>query len=234
MLTQRLMAAGNAEYVEVEPVDDEEKASLKASTGYGSTDDVYLTLHNNKKATPNTPHHNDHQQQNNASSSPPPTLARRMSSQLLFQVERQKSVVDNIGLTEKVNQYVPDSISQHIPGLNRRKSQLKLTYFYNICFTKYPIEEGFVLRRCQHQFCPECLCGFMTNKIENGVVNMTCFYPLDGSKLCNSIHYTYPTQLCKDFCQKYSEHAEKRLTKKIFIKPFLQTHGANMKNLSAI
>merc|ERR1719242_983124 len=158
------MAAGNSEYVEVEPVmEDEEKASLKS--------------------TPNTPNH----------SMPPrltsqPSLGRRMSSQLLFQVERQKSVVDNLGLTEKANQYIPDSITQHIPGLNRRKSQLKLTYFCNICFTNYPIDEGFVLRRCQHQFCPECICGFMTNKIENGVVNLTCFYPLgDGNKACGEV-----------------------------------------------
>ena len=112
-----------------------------------------------------------------------PSLTRRMSSQFVFQVERQRSVVDNMGITDQVNRLVPDAITQHIPGLNRKESKLKLTYFCNICFTKYPIEEGFTLRRCQHQFCPECLKGFFDNKINNGVVNLTCFHPLEDSKL---------------------------------------------------
>eukprot|EP01083_Nonionella_stella_P108174 314325_1 len=78
-----------------------------------------------------------------------PSLTRRMSSQFVIQVERQRSVVDNLGLTDKMNQMVPDAITQHIPGLARRQSQLKPTYFCNICFTKNCIDEGFTLRLCQ-------------------------------------------------------------------------------------
>jgi len=171
----------------VDDVDDDEKVSLKASTkharisGYGSTtnDTDYVSLpdHNVKASTGG---------RDVDAQSGPPSLTRRMSSQFVYQVERQRSVADNIGLTGKLNQVVPDSITQHIPGLARRPSQLKLTYFCNICFAKYPIEEGFTLRQCQHQFCPDCIKGFLDNKINNGQVNITCFYPaeFEDSKPC--------------------------------------------------
>eukprot|EP01083_Nonionella_stella_P249670 863052_1 len=151
--------AGLEEYKHAIDDDDEddEKASLKARTTpsiskhrYGSTDNVYVLLPN-KAQTENS------KKQQDSSTNAPPSLTRRMSSQFVYQVERQKSVVDNIGLTDKINQVVPDEITRHIPGLNRRQSQLKLTYFCNICFSKNSIDQGFTLRKCQHQFCPECL-----------------------------------------------------------------------------
>eukprot|EP01083_Nonionella_stella_P280472 954142_1 len=81
-------------------------------------------------------------------------------------------------LSFTLNHIVPNAITSQIPGLN--KSQLKSTYFCHICFTKYPVEEGFTLTTCQHQFCTDCLKQFMTNKINHAVVNLTCFHPLQS------------------------------------------------------
>ena len=123
-----------------------------------------------------------------------PSLTRRMSSQFLYQLEKQRSVVDSMGnITDTANSLLPDAIAQNIPGLNRKPSQLKPTYFCNICFTKYPIDEGFILSNCQHQFCAECIKGFMESKIKNGIINLTCFYPIDDSKL-----NLYISAECKD------------------------------------
>eukprot|EP01083_Nonionella_stella_P241238 842550_1 len=82
-----------------------------------------------------------------------PTFRRRMSSEISIRLERRSStILDQSGM----GAYIPDSIVSHIPGLNRTKTQaLKATYFCNICFTKYPIQEGFTLTDCQHQFCIE-------------------------------------------------------------------------------
>ena len=96
-------------------------------------------------------------------------------------------------ITDTANSLLPGAIAQNIPGFSRRPRQLKPTYFCNICFTKYPIDEGFILRNCQHQFCAECIKGFMENKIKNGIINLTCFYPIDDSKL-----NIYIVTECKD------------------------------------
>merc|ERR1711971_281260 len=114
MLTERLMddeKAGANDF-------DDETASLKASTNqtisprladgdYGSTEHVPLSP----------------QARQNAGGSPTgvprrPSLTRRMSSNLFQQVERQQSIADNIGLTSRVNQIVPDAIRQQIPDCN--------------------------------------------------------------------------------------------------------------------
>mmetsp|Transcript_27857 Transcript_27857/g.24645 ORF Transcript_27857/g.24645 Transcript_27857/m.24645 type:complete len:471 (+) Transcript_27857:37-1449(+) len=115
----------------------------------------------------------------------PPTFTRRMSSQLSrrMSLDRQASILDQTG----VGGMMPAGITNYIPGLGRQKTQaLKATYFCNICFTKYPIDEGFTLRTCQHQFCIECMKGFCTNKISNGQVNMKCFFPCEdnNNKAC--------------------------------------------------
>eukprot|EP01083_Nonionella_stella_P249671 863053_1 len=154
--------AGLEEYKHAIDDDDEddEKASLKAQTenskkqqGLNNNAPINSPNNNQKSFSPN----NKIPKTTDSSTNAPPSLTRRMSSQFVYQVERQKSVVDNIGLTDKINQVVPDEITRHIPGLNRRQSQLKLTYFCNICFSKNSIDQGFTLRKCQHQFCPECL-----------------------------------------------------------------------------
>lgn len=117
-----------------------------------------------------------------------PTFTRRMSSQLSRRMsfDRQSSMLDQTG----VGGIVPAGITNYIPGLGRQKTQqLKATYFCNICFTKYPIDEGFTLRNCQHQFCIECMKGFCTNKIVNGIVHLKCFYPMEDNdnKPCGEI-----------------------------------------------
>eukprot|EP01084_Bolivina_argentea_P175334 303661_1 len=109
-------------------------------------------------------------------SAPLPTLARRMSSQLSLQFERQTSVLGQSGVAG----YIPDSIASHIPGFGRQPS-LRTTYFCNICFTHYPTADGFKLRNCQHTFCVECIKGFFTNKINNGSIYLKCFHPVAES-----------------------------------------------------
>eukprot|EP01083_Nonionella_stella_P092378 258610_1 len=186
MLTEPLMAGAHENYhgaiVPNETSDDDhdEKASLKSAGG--NTNYKPSTNDQINEATPLKPKHSDLDAISPQASVP--SLTRRMSSQFVIQVERQRSVVDNLGLTDKMNQMVPDAITQHIPGLARRQSQLKPTYFCNICFTKNCIDEGFTLRLCQHQFCPECIEGYMNNKINNGVVDLTCFHPSEGEKPC--------------------------------------------------
>eukprot|EP01084_Bolivina_argentea_P199738 341720_1 len=81
-----------------------------------------------------------------------PTFTRRLSSQFLPVFDHQSSIVDHI----------PDAITNHIPGLARNPiTRLTETYFCHICFTKYAISEGHTLINCQHQFCPQCLKGFI-------------------------------------------------------------------------
>ena len=114
---------------------------------------------------------------------PPPTFARRMSSQLSVHLERQTSAIESSGM----GAYIPDSITSHIniPGFTQSKPSLKATYFCNICFSYYPIDEGFTLRNCQHQFCIECIKNFFTNKINDGSIYLKCFHPShDDDKPC--------------------------------------------------
>jgi len=113
-----------------------------------------------------------------------PSLSRRMSSQLLLQADRQRSIADNIGITDRMNQYVPDAIRQQIPGLQRRNSALRRTYLCYICYSKKPVEEGFRLSTCGHLFCRECIQGFLENKIINGQVAPRCFYLENDEKAC--------------------------------------------------
>ena len=96
----------------------------------------------------------------------------------------------------QIEEILPDALTSslgNIPGMSRRQSEsvIKPTYFCHICFQNYPIEEGFTVSTCQHQFCIECIKQFIINKINHGQVNITCFHPLssDASNLetCASI-----------------------------------------------
>lgn len=101
-----------------------------------------------------------------------------MLSKPLHQQNQAAPTMEN-QISQTVNEMVPDSILSQIPGLNRRASmELVSTYFCNICFNKESMNQAFTLQGCDHQFCRECITEFVTNKINNGVVNMTCFHPL--------------------------------------------------------
>merc|ERR1719206_383487 len=133
--------------------------------------------------------------------SPPrrqPSLTRRMSSQLLFQAERQRSIADNIGITERVNQLLPNSITQNIPGLAKAPSANRLTFHCNICFERVPVTDGFTLSACQHQFFRDCFAGFLKNKISNGQVNISCFYPCDEGQPCGERVSEDDIRMCVD------------------------------------
>ncbi len=54
------------------------------------------------------------------------------------------------------------------------------TFFCNICFCNQPVSEGFTLTACGHQFCLECIKGYWVNRINDGQVNIKCFYPREG------------------------------------------------------
>eukprot|EP00485_Elphidium_margaritaceum_P013443 CAMPEP_0202731360 /NCGR_PEP_ID=MMETSP1385-20130828/187109_1 /ASSEMBLY_ACC=CAM_ASM_000861 /TAXON_ID=933848 /ORGANISM="Elphidium margaritaceum" /LENGTH=447 /DNA_ID=CAMNT_0049397655 /DNA_START=915 /DNA_END=2255 /DNA_ORIENTATION=+ len=107
----------------------------------------------------------------NDSEAPPP-MARRMSTQLSVQLE-----------SSGISSYLPNSMASMLPGLASNKHLLHKTYFCNICFMKNPIDDGFTLRGCQHQFCVECLQQFCTNKINNGSVHMKCFHPVENQDI---------------------------------------------------
>jgi len=193
MLTEPLMAGADDDF-KAEPNDlyDDETASLKKSTPQQNGD-----------AAPSVPRR--------------PSLHRRMSSQLVLQVERQRSIADNIGITDKVNHFVPDAITQHIPGLQRRNSALRMTFLCFICYSKQPIEDGFRLSNCHHLFCRECITGFMENKINNGQVHLRCFYLENDEKACGERIAE------QDILQNVSESAWKKYEK----------FKANQENVSA-
>ena len=92
----------------------------------------------------------------------------------------------DVRLSQAVNSMVPDALASRVPFANHRpqgsnspSNTMAETYFCNICFTYDIVNHGFSLRNCGHQFCSECIKGFIANKIENGMVNITCFHPLE-------------------------------------------------------
>ena len=84
-----------------------------------------------------------------------------------------------------ITQYLPANFVSNVPFLPQSSQQhsigkhLQETYFCNICFMNNPINEGFILTNCKHEFCRDCIKGYWHSRINDGQVFLKCFHPIE-------------------------------------------------------
>jgi hypothetical protein len=114
----------------------------------------------------------------------PPPLATSKSESVPRIVERPPELQHSHSFSEQRSDETPPpapglqrQISDKLLGFARSISRLGQTetFYCGICLSYETIDEAFVLTKCNHRFCKDCLAGWLGFEIQNGKVkDMTC------------------------------------------------------------
>lgn len=86
-------------------------------------------------------------------------------------------------VADRVRDALPTQIANQIPGLQRRNSQLRMTYLCYICYSKKPVEE--VCDRLVDLLCSEILCIFIL--FLNFIIFRDSDSPIAGTSFVESV-----------------------------------------------